>query len=265
MNVVAFFVANAKPTELVKPGLRSLDDPAIRSESFRFGHASFGNLGFDVTKAKFTTVAARIVGFVSTDARRPSARTTHAPFDGFDRIDQRQQFGDVVLVGSRQPDGKRDAVRIDREVMFRAPFASIRGVGAGLRPPKGARTLVRSTATREKSIWSASRSFSRITWAILSHTPAACQSRSRRQQVMPLPKPSSCGRSSHGMPVRSTKTMPLSACSSLRRGRPPLVDGVTTGSNGASFLYSSVLISLFLFLPMRCQTQNAGQPMTRYC
>jgi hypothetical protein len=59
--------------------------------------------------------------------------------------------------------------------------------------------------------------------------------------------------------------MPSSACSSLRRGRPPLADGATTGSNGASFLYSAALISLFLFRPVPCPTQNTGRPMTRYC
>lgn len=50
--------------------------------------------------------------------------------------------------------------------------------------------------------------------------------RRRRQHVMPLPKPSSCGRSSHGIPVRSTYRMPLSAArSSTVRRRPPLRRG----------------------------------------
>jgi len=34
-------------------------------------------------------------------------------------------------------------------------------------------------------------------WCNRSHTPARCQSRSRRQHVMPLPQPISCGSSSH--------------------------------------------------------------------
>jgi hypothetical protein len=54
------------------------------------------------------------------------------------------------------------------------------------------------------------RRFSRTRW-ILSHTPVACQSRSRRQQVMPDPQPISCGRYSQGMPVRSTKRIPVKA------------------------------------------------------
>jgi hypothetical protein len=40
------------------------------------------------------------------------------------------------------------------------------------------------------------------------HTPASCQSRSRRQQVIPDPNPSSCGKNSHGIPMYSTNKMP---------------------------------------------------------
>jgi hypothetical protein len=47
------------------------------------------------------------------------------------------------------------------------------------------------------------------TWWMSSHTPASCQSRSRRQQVMPHPQPISWGKSSQGMPVRRTNRMPV--------------------------------------------------------
>jgi hypothetical protein len=53
-----------------------------------------------------------------------------------------------------------------------------------------------------------------------SHTPASCQSRSRRQQVMPHPQPISWGKSSQGMPVRRTNRMPVSAFRSSTGFRP---------------------------------------------
>ena len=37
-------------------------------------------------------------------------------------------------------------------------------------------------------------------WCRRSHTPASCQSRRRRQQVIPEPQPNSCGSTSQGMP-----------------------------------------------------------------
>jgi len=42
--------------------------------------------------------------------------------------------------------------------------------------------------------------------------PHSCQSRSRRQQVMPEPHPISCGSISQGIPLRRTNTMPVRHC-----------------------------------------------------
>jgi hypothetical protein len=51
--------------------------------------------------------------------------------------------------------------------------------------------------------------------------PASCQSRNRRQQVMPEPQPSSCDSISHGMPLRSAKRIPVKQARSGKRGLPP--------------------------------------------
>ena len=72
-----------------------------------------------------------------------------------------------------------------------------------------------------------------------SQTPAACQSRSRRQQVMPEPQPISLGSIAQGMPVRSTKTMPSSALRSSTGGRPPFGRGGRSGSSGATSAQSA--------------------------
>ncbi len=106
-----------------------------------------------------------------------------------------------------------------------------RSVGLGpVSWPPGLEALAPSMLTRSQSIWSCSRSRRSIAKCSRCHTPAACQSRRRRQYVMPLPKPSSCGRSSHGIPVCSTYRMPLSAArSSTVRRRPPLRRGSELG------------------------------------
>ena len=68
-----------------------------------------------------------------------------------------------------------------------------------------------STTARDQSIWSACwRWAKRAAWTFFQ-TPCFCQADKRRQQLMPLPQPNSCGSSSQGMPVRSTNKMPLSA------------------------------------------------------
>jgi hypothetical protein len=71
-----------------------------------------------------------------------------------------------------------------------------------------------------------------------SKTPAACQSRKRRQQVMPEPRPISLGKLAQGMPVRRTNTMPSSTLRSSRGGRPPFGRGGRSGSKGATSDYS---------------------------
>jgi hypothetical protein len=72
----------------------------------------------------------------------------------------------------------------------------------------------------------------RTRWSV-SHTPACCQSRRRRQQVMPEPQPISWGSISHGMPERRTNRMPVRAARSGTRGRPPLGLGGSGGRSGS--------------------------------
>jgi hypothetical protein len=127
-----------------------------------------------------------------------------------------------------------------------ARFAAVCRVRADLlvRPsPPLAGTLEPSRLARDQSIRSVwpNRS-SRTRWS-RCQTPARAQSRSRRQQVTPLPQPSSCGRYSQGRPVLSTNKMPVSAARSGMRGRPPLGLGGSGGSSGAIASHSASLTS----------------------
>jgi hypothetical protein len=72
---------------------------------------------------------------------------------------------------------------------LRARFAFIRWIRAGALAPLLAATLVLSKLARDQSIRLASPSPSSKIWWSLQQTPASCQSRSRRQQVTPLPQP----------------------------------------------------------------------------
>jgi hypothetical protein len=76
-------------------------------------------------------------------------------------------------------------------------------------------------------------------WCTFCQTPWACQSRSRRQHVIPLPQPNSWGKYSQGMPVRSTKRMPVRVARLGMRRRPPLGRGGGEGNNGSRAPHSS--------------------------
>ena len=105
-------------------------------------------------------------------------------------------------------------------------------------------TLDASTLARLQSILPAAPKRLSNSWWSRCQTPAFCQSRSRRQQVIPLPQPISWGRSSQGMPVFSTKRIPVSAArSDTVNGCPPFGWAGFGGSNGSTTVHSSSLTS----------------------
>ena len=173
----------------------------------------------NVAPSQTLSMRLRIIRPVPLDATRtplPSLFTANLR----DGIDQRNQLRYVVGIGARQRGRQRDAVGVGENMMLRSGFAAICGIRAGLRPPKTARTELLSTTARDQSICSASSNFWSATRWILSHTPAACQSRSRRQHVIPDPQPISFGRNSQGIPVLSTNRMPVSTWRLLSGFRP---------------------------------------------
>jgi hypothetical protein len=89
--------------------------------------------------------------------------------------------------------------------------------------------------TRDQSIWSAARNRASSTSCSSSHTPAACQSRYRRQQLMPLPQPISRGSRSQRRPVCRMNRMPVSAARLSSGLRPGCRErrGLGRGSNGS--------------------------------
>jgi hypothetical protein len=77
-------------------------------------------------------------------------------------------------------------------------------------PPYNALTCEESTTALDQSSFAAAFSSASRTSGRRCHTPASFQSRSQRQQVIPEPNPSSCGRRSHWMPVCSKNGIPHS-------------------------------------------------------
>jgi hypothetical protein len=121
-------------------------------------------------------------------------------------------------------------------------------VRPGLLTPLFARTLKLSTLARDQAMLAASPSQFRSVSCRRCQTPASCQSRRRRQQVEPLPQPSSLGNNRQGQPVRRTKTMPSRAARSGIRGRPPLSFAGSSGSKGSIASHRSVGTSIDAFM-----------------
>jgi hypothetical protein len=94
-----------------------------------------------------------------------------------------------------------------------------------------------------------------------SQTPACCQSRSRRQQVIPHPQPNSCGNIVQGMPLRKTNKIPVSTSRLPTGGRPPFDDVAVGGNKGSTRFHnpsdtSGLAMTVLLDRSSRLQTTS---------
>jgi hypothetical protein len=239
VDVGAAFVADAQTAELMQPTERTFYHPAGLAQTTAMRLTTAGQLISDTQTAQQSAVSGTAVGAIALNQIRASARSSHFAAHRWQRRQQRPQLTAVIHVGSGQLDAQRNALGIGEKMMFAARFAPVGRVGPRLEPPKTARTLLESTTARDQSSRSAAcnrRSSSR--WS-LSHTPAFCQSRSRRQHVTPLPQPNSCGKSRQAMPLLSTNKIPVRAA----RSDTPLRPGnfsrrVFFGSSGAMIAHN---------------------------
>lgn len=142
------------------------------------------------------------------------------------------------------PDGRSgtpraDALAVGDDVVLAARPCAVDRAGTAFGPRRAARTWDESITALDQSSWFFDRSFFSRSACSWSQTPASFQAARRRQQVIPEPKPSSCGRYSHWMPVCRTNRMPHNACRSGTLGRPSTLFGPGSGNNGSINDHSS--------------------------
>ena len=146
----------------------------------------------------------RVVTAVSEEHGWSASRSSDDSPDCRDRLDERQKLGDVMCVGPGEEAGERDTVGVGDQVMLGAGLAPIDRTRPGLAAPKRARSVAESQTARERSSRPDRRSRASSCSCSRCQTPACCQSRRRRQQVIPEPKPSSPGSRCQAIPVVST-------------------------------------------------------------
>lgn len=233
MDVIALLVTNPKSPLLEEPGEDSFNDATVLSQSTSMFGVSLCNpwddsLGSQGSSNFFVS----IVSPIRVQLSWPFAPSPTRTLDGWNRIHQGNRQLGVMDIGTGLYYRERDPFAIADDMPFRAVFPTIRGIGASFRPPKSARTELLSTTALDQSIRSAKPSSSSRTCQTFCQTPETCQSRRRRQQVIPLPHPSSGGSNSQAVPVRATNRMPVRAKRSDTLGRPPLGRGGSGGRRG---------------------------------
>ncbi len=233
MDICTAFVPNFKPPEAVQPRVRALDNPTMTAEFLLRLHTFTGDPRGNATPTQGSLVLLRLVSLVRVQLVGSLAGTSSGTFDRLDGIQSRLEHRRLVDIGRCQQDREGDPLALDHKMAFRALFAAVRWIPSGFFAPPGEATVEASIEARLPSMRSALAYRSHQSWWSRSQTPACCQSRRRRQQVMPLPQPISLGSISQGMPLRRTKRMPARAARSGTRGRPPFGFGLSGGNKGA--------------------------------
>jgi len=220
MNISTPFIANSQSTKLMQPSKGTLNYPTSLTQATAIISSSFGQQCFDIQESQSKTVWLRIIPAITLNNIRSFSRSSLFARYWRDCLNQWKKLGDIMTISTGNCGCKRHSVGIGDYMVLTAVFTSICGVWAGFLPPKTARTDAESTTAREKSILSIFRNLLSKVWCILSQTPAFCQSRSLRQQVIPEPQPISFGRCSQPIPVLSTNSIPVNAARSDMGFRP---------------------------------------------
>ena len=245
-----------------EPGVRALDDPPVTAKMLTAFNAATRDAGLDAALPTLVATSTMIIAFVGMKLDwTPSWTTALASSHAWNGVQRLSQHHAVVAVGAAQDDAERRAVSVDDKMAFRAWLATIRRVWTRRGSPFFAATEALSSAARLQSNCPAASRCSSNARCRAAHTPACCQSRSLRQQVIPDPHPISAGRYSQGRPVRSTNRMPVKAARSETGGLPPFGRGRAGGSSGSTIdQRSSGTRSLLIILKMGSEPSSS-----RFC
>lgn len=241
MNEVQPFVAHLQAPELVQPCDRAFDHPARLAQSAAMRGAPPGQNRRNAQSAKRAAVGGGVVGAVALDTIGALPGAPAPAGERWDGNDEGKELGYIMGIGRRERRRERDTPCIADEMVLAARFAPVGGIRSGFFPPCMARTEELSTTVRDHSICSAACKRVSNTRCNRAHTPARCHATKRRQQLTPEPQPISSGSAAHGMPVRSTNRMPVSACRWVMGLRPGWVRRLrfSFGNNGSMSCHSA--------------------------
>ncbi len=207
-------VAHGESSEAMQPGQGALDDPTCPTETAAVTTIATRQNGPDAPTTQFGAVTLRVVAAVALHRVGSAPGRARLSADRGHPVDEVEQLRQVVVIGGGQRRDERNPVRVGENMMLRPGLAAIGRVRSSFFPPRTARSEALSTTARSNASTLRPRSSASRTACSRFQTPARCQRTSRRQQVMPDPHPISCGSMFHGIPLRSTKRMPVSTARS---------------------------------------------------
>ena len=222
MDVSPLFVANAQAPELIQPSEGPLDYPSRLPQPTAMLGVALGEPRHNVPSTQTLPDRISVITTVAQYGVRTMPWASALSLQPWDGVNQRKGLLRVVTIGPNELNGQRNSPSVADQMTFAAQLGPVGWIRSRLQPPKTARIVLPSTMVRDQSISPQRASQSSKEKWISCQMPASCQSRNRRQQVMPEPQPSSCGSISQGIPLRRTNRIPVRQAWSRKRGLPPL-------------------------------------------
>ncbi len=113
MHMCVPFVVNLEPSERMKPGKGTFDDPARFTEATAMRRTDFGKQRRDAAFAQVLPVWLGTVAAVTLNDFRFALRASASSSNGRNRLGQRIELRNVVAIRSSRDDRERDALRVD--------------------------------------------------------------------------------------------------------------------------------------------------------
>ena len=118
MDVGSAVVADEQSFELVKPGERALDDPAVAAQAGAVCGVAPRDLGPDPALAELAATTVVVIGAVGADTFRSPPWPADLAAHQWNTIDKKDQLGAVVAVAAGERPGERDAATLNEEVVL---------------------------------------------------------------------------------------------------------------------------------------------------
>ena len=141
MNLSTSIVPHTQPLELMQPTDRPLDRPAHLAKPAAVRRPATGNAGGNVPARQRHSMFITVVATIAHHTARLPQRRANLAADRRNRIHQWNQLRAVVPVRAGEDGHQRRAPGIAEDVVLRAGFAAVRGVGARFFPAPTARTV----------------------------------------------------------------------------------------------------------------------------
>jgi hypothetical protein len=134
MDVGPAFIAHSQTAKLMQPGQGSLHHPPVDTQPTAMRGEPLGQHRSNPQRPQCPAVRSGIIGPVSLDLVGPATGTSSLASHFRNGLNQGQQLGHVMTVGSRHNSRQGSPIGVSNQVVFAPQLAPVSGIGPGFSP-----------------------------------------------------------------------------------------------------------------------------------